>query len=339
LGDGRAQAQATQRTRAQVEALIAKEGKSAPAWWDSVQVNYPKALDLDWPQPAPGPWNAQKNVGQYLWDVINPNPSRWKEGVRFVHFLATKHQKDRVVFERAVDAMARMYHDLLEDWARAAFWWRVTGGDPLGLAHCYWKLGCKDMAMEVLKRYPSDYTRYGAVIKLWADMGEFDRALKLAQTKARSMPGAAYLVAGDVCRQAGKHAEALAYYQKVLSARGGGERPDDVKRNRERAQANAEGIKVFDLLDLKRVPDGTYKSSSLAYAGQLEVAVTVKSRRITGVKVTKHQEKQFYSALTDTPEQIVARQGFRGIDAVSGATMTSEAIINATAKALAGATK
>ncbi len=44
----------------------------------------------------------------------------------------------------------------------------------------------------------------------------------------------------------------------------------------------------------------------------------------------------------DTPEaaaQIVKEQGFTGIDATSGATITSEAIINATAKALAGAEK
>ncbi|NDK15063.1 MAG: FMN-binding protein [Armatimonadetes bacterium] len=339
LAAGNAQAQTTKRTKAEVEALIAKEGKSAPAWWDSVQVNYPNSLDLDWPQPPQGPWNAQKNVGQYVWDVINPNPSRWKEGVRFMHFLATKHQKDPKVFRRAVNAMARMYQDLLADWARAAFWWRVTGDNPLGLAQCYWELGSKDMTAKVLNRYPSDNTRYGAVIKLWADMGEFDRALKLAKAKARTMPAAAYLVAGDACRQVGKHSEALGYYEKVLSAQGGSERPDDVKRNKQRAAASVEAIKVFDLLDLKRVPDGTYKSSSLAYAGQLEVAVTVKGHRIAGVKVTKHQEKQFYSALTDTPKQIVAKQGLKGIDAVSGATMTSEAVLNATAKALAGAMK
>ena len=58
--------------------------------------------------------------------------------------------------------------------------------------------------------------------------------------------------------------------------------------------------------------------------------------RIVSVRVTKHEEKQFYSALTDTPSQIVKKQGVKGVDAVTGATMTSEAIINATAKALAG---
>jgi len=57
------------------------------------------------------------------------------------------------------------------------------------------------------------------------------------------------------------------------------------------------------------------------------------------VRVTKHKERQFYSALTDTPTRIIERQSVTGIDAVSGATMTSEAIINATAKALASGMK
>jgi len=53
------------------------------------------------------------------------------------------------------------------------------------------------------------------------------------------------------------------------------------------------------------------------------------------VRVAKHREKQFYSALKDIPQQIVTRQSVEGIDAVSGATVTSQAIVNATAKALA----
>jgi uncharacterized protein with FMN-binding domain len=84
-----------------------------------------------------------------------------------------------------------------------------------------------------------------------------------------------------------------------------------------------------------RVPDGVHTASSLGYAGEVHVEVTVKSGRIESLRVTQHQEKQFYSALTDTPRQIIEKQGFKGVDAVSGATITSEAIINATAKALA----
>jgi uncharacterized protein with FMN-binding domain len=78
-----------------------------------------------------------------------------------------------------------------------------------------------------------------------------------------------------------------------------------------------------------------YRADSIAYAGSLHVEVTVKAGRIESIRVTRHEEKQFYSALTDTPAQIIRQQSVKGVDAVTGATMTSEAIINATAKALA----
>ena len=66
------------------------------------------------------------------------------------------------------------------------------------------------------------------------------------------------------------------------------------------------------------------------------MSVVVQGGRIDSIRVTRHKEKQFYTALTDTPAQIVAKQSLR-VDATTGATVTSEAVISATAKALAGA--
>ncbi|MEN6428644.1 MAG: FMN-binding protein [Phycisphaerales bacterium] len=330
------------RTLAEVEELIQRMGAVQPDWWDSVQLTYPPTLDLNWPLKDDGPWDANRNVGQYIWDVINPNPGRWKEGIKLVHYLMIRHKNDRAKLARSTEALGRMFHDLMEDYARAVFWWRVAaryGGyvDTIDLAHCYWKLGCKEMAEETLAQAPYDYTRHGALIKLWADMGQFDKALRLAERKASSgMPTAAYLAAGDACRLAGRYQQALAYYQKALAGQDAAGREGDVAKGKERAQASIQAIQLFDLLDIRRVPDGTYRAESIAYAGPLHVEVAVKGGRIQSVRVTEHQEKQFYSALTDTPNQIVARQGVKGVDAVTGATMTSEAILNATAKALAG---
>ncbi|HSV99655.1 MAG TPA: FMN-binding protein [Sedimentisphaerales bacterium] len=330
------------RTLAEIEALIQKVGTTQPDWWDSVPLTYPPTLDLNWPLRDDGPWDASRNVGQYLWDVINPNPDRWKEGIKLVNHLMIRHKDDRAKLARSTETLGRMFHDLMEDYARAVFWWRIAakyGGyvEPIDLAHCYWRLGCREMAVETLAQAPSDYTRHGALIKLWADMGEFDKALKLAEQKARAgMPTVGYLAAGDACRLAGRYDEALAYYRKALAGQDAAGREGDVKQGKERAKASIEGIQLFDALDVTRVPDGTYTAASLAYAGPLHVEVTVQGGRIEAVRVTRHGEKQFYSALTDTPNQIIARQGVKGVDAVTGATMTSEAIIYATAKALAG---
>lgn len=338
--------QPVMRTRAEVEALIQQMGATQPDWWDSVELGYPPTLDLAWPLKDEGPWDANRNVGQYLWDVINPNPGRWKEGIKLVHHLMIRHKDDRAKLARSTETLGRMFHDLMEDYARAVFWWRIAaryGGyvDTISLAHCYWKLGCREMAEEALAQAPYDYTRHGTLIKLWADMGQFDKALKLAEQKASSgMPTVAYLAAGDACRLAGRYQQALAYYRKSLAGQDVAGREGDVQKGKERAQASIQAIQLFDLLDLSQVPDGTYRAESIAYAGPLHVEVAVKGGRILSVRVTQHQEKQFYSALTDTPNQIVARQGVKGVDAVTGATMTSEAILNATAKSLAaGMTK
>jgi uncharacterized protein with FMN-binding domain len=193
---------------------------------------------------------------------------------------------------------------------------------------------------EMLQQIGTDYTRNGEVIKLWADMGQLDRALQLAEAKARSgMPHIAYLAAGNACRQAGKYAEAQAFYEKTVAARLPAKKNNDFSRAVQQAQENLETMRLYQMLDLAQIPEGVYQGSSTAFNGPLRVAVRVTGKHIQSVKVVQHREKQFYSALSQTPQQIVAAQTVQGIDAVTGATITSEAVITATAKALASATR
>jgi hypothetical protein len=69
------------RPRGEVLELIDTLGSTPPAWFASTALEYPKTLDLTWPIKAPNGWNNQKNVGQYKWDIINPNPNRWRVDV------------------------------------------------------------------------------------------------------------------------------------------------------------------------------------------------------------------------------------------------------------------
>jgi len=340
---GAAPGRAPQRTKAEVIAMIEEQGRTQPEWWDSVPLEYPKTLDLSFPEPAPGGWNNQRNIGQWIWDIINPNPGKWRQGVRFMHYLLTVHKDHAETRQRVMEALGRMYFVLLQDHARAAFWWRqarVEESDRswsgVQLAECYWRLGNKEMAINLLDRIDLQF----ATIKLLADMGETRRALQIAeQNVGGEADDLAYLYAGDACRVAGQHRQALQYYERLLRVPVTGQAKGRIERNQKRAQASIEAIKVFDLLDLARVPDGTYRSSSIGYEAPVHVEVTVKAGRIENVRVSDHREKQFYSAMTDTCRKIMAKQGVTGIDATSCATITSEAIINATAKALAGAMK
>lgn len=323
------------RTRAQVEAMIAEAGRTPPAWWDSVPLRYPPTLDLSWKKTQG--WDNQRNVGQYIWDIVDPNPARWKEGVKLVHHVLAVNKNNPEAIQQGMESLSRMYAHLLEDYPRAAFWARKHGGNALLLADCYWKMGAKEMAAEILLRIPGDPTRSCSIVKLWSDMGELDRALRIAEQVAQQgRPVAAYLAAADACRQAGKYQEALKYYEKASM---GDNNKVDAKMNIERAKAGVEAIKVFESLDLSRIADGQYKGSSYAFTGPLEVTVTVKSARIEDVQVSRHTEKQFYSSITDTTRQIIQKQSLKGVDATSGATVTSEAIIQATGKALASGMK
>lgn len=329
------------RTRAEVEALIEEQGRTQPDWWESVPLDYPRTLDLSWPDRPPPNWDNQRNVGQYVWDIINHNPGKWREGVRLMHHLLYMHKDDPQKRYRAMTEMARMYQDLLQDYPRAAYWWLKAGvgGEQdqswhgIKLAECYWRLGSKKMALEVIERAPVQF----ATIKTLADMGETKQALAIAEANLGGPSADVALVyAGDACRVVGDHAGAVKYYERLLSLQAYGRAQRRIERNQQRARENLEAIRLFDTLDIGRVADGTYRSSSMGFEAPVHVEVAVKAGKIESVRVTEHREKQFYSALTDTPRKIIAKQGVQGIDTTSSATITSEAIINATAKALAG---
>ena len=211
-----------QRTPKEINQLIDEMGRTEPEWWNSTRLNYPQTLDLTWPEKAEGPWNAQKNVGQYLWDVIKPNPNKWQEGTRFVHYLLEQHKSDRTKRVRDMKALGDLYFLLLRDFARAAFWWRQAGvdnGTPglegIHLAECYWRLGSKPMALDFLQRKKDVYF---STIKLLADMGETRTAVQIAESAARTgMADQAFLYAGDACRIEGQSDQAIRYYERVLN--------------------------------------------------------------------------------------------------------------------------
>ncbi|MEX0777426.1 MAG: FMN-binding protein [Phycisphaeraceae bacterium] len=322
------------RTRAEVEKLIADTGNTPPDWWDTTPLKYPPTLDLTWKQ-HPGGWQPRKNMGAYFWDIIDPNPGKWPEGVKLAQHTLSVNRGNADAQTKAMRCIAKMYAELMSDYPRGAFWARKAGGMEVTLADCYIKMGNNDMAVEVLRRIGKDNTRAGQVIKLWAEMGDLRTALGLAEGKATAGdPVIAFLAAGDACRRQNHTARAIQYYQKAIAAKG---RARDDDANKKRATANLEATRLFDSLDLTKINDGAYKANSIAYVGPLEVQVTVKNHRIEKVEVTAHKEKQFYASLTEVPPRIIAKQSVKGIDTTTGATVTSEAIVNATAKALASA--
>jgi hypothetical protein len=115
------------RSTSDINQLIEQAGATMPDWLESTQLNYPATLDLSWPLKPEGSWNSRKNVGQFIWDVINPNPSRWQSGIKLVHHCMTLHEDQPELLKRDQQTLGRMYFDLLQDYPRAAYWLRKSG--------------------------------------------------------------------------------------------------------------------------------------------------------------------------------------------------------------------
>ena len=87
--------------------------------------------------------------------------------------------------------------------------------------------------------------------------------------------------------------------------------------------------------------DGTYEAAGKGIGGDVPVTVTVEDGKITAVEVGDNSETQGIGskAIEQLPSAIVAANGTTGVDAVSGATITSSAIFTAVEDCLAQAGK
>jgi uncharacterized protein with FMN-binding domain len=79
--------------------------------------------------------------------------------------------------------------------------------------------------------------------------------------------------------------------------------------------------------------DGIYAGKAGGYNGPVRVAVTVKDGRIDEVEVTSNRETRGRRAATEIPRRIVQANS-TDVDAISGATIFSDAIKAAVKDAL-----
>lgn len=84
--------------------------------------------------------------------------------------------------------------------------------------------------------------------------------------------------------------------------------------------------------------DGTYTGTGSGYRPNLKVSVTIKSNKITNIEIVSHNESRGYyeEPFSVVPEEIIESQS-TNVDAVSGATRTSNGIMSAVKNALSQA--
>lgn len=90
--------------------------------------------------------------------------------------------------------------------------------------------------------------------------------------------------------------------------------------------------------DSAKYTAGTYTGTAQGRNGEITVEVVLSDSAIDSIIVTNHQETEGIAdpAIESIPEKIISAQGL-GIEAVSGATITSEAIVAAVSNALESA--
>ena len=361
---------ASERTETQIDDLVEDLGRRKPDWFDGVTLRTPKTLNLNWRVTSRG-IKPHSNLRQYIDMIITPDPSKWKEGVKLLHHTLTINRSTVSKLRMSQRALADMYFNYFGDYARAAFWYRqARGRTHIKLATCYYRLGCKALAVKVLKEVHDDNTPDGSAIRLWSEMGEVDKAVYHAENSAKAgLADIAYLAAGDAYRRDGQYNKALTYYQKVLDAEQGSRL---IKRNSARAKANVEAVKLQAELRLSKIPDGTYQGQALGYekTAPIVVSVTMADGSLNAVRVVGIRDKQYFISKTEMPKRIIAKHlflspplpdpgikirrrnaivikeppgtpvewlAFKDLDTVSGATQSSQGIFNATVKALAKA--
>ncbi len=97
------------------------------------------------------------------------------------------------------------------------------------------------------------------------------------------------------------------------------------------------GEEAAGAADVSAVEDGTYTGAADGHNGPLEVEVTVEGGAIADVSVVTHEETEGLAdpALEEVPAAMVENDSTE-VETVSGATVTSEAIMSAVNDALGG---
>ena len=88
----------------------------------------------------------------------------------------------------------------------------------------------------------------------------------------------------------------------------------------------------FKALETASLQDGTYTGEALGYVDDIRVTVKVAGGKISGIQV-EHKEKIDQNACVIIPRRIQKEQSLQ-VDGITGATVTVDAIINGSYRAL-----
>lgn len=65
-----------------------------------------------------------------------------------MHYVYSLNKNKPEIARKTMRKLGHCYFDLLQDWARAAYWMQKINNRGIDLANAYWQLGSKEMAEE-----------------------------------------------------------------------------------------------------------------------------------------------------------------------------------------------
>jgi uncharacterized protein with FMN-binding domain len=178
-----------------------------------------------------------------------------------------------------------------------------------------------------------------------AHFGENSKALEVLNRALSDLPAPPWRIAnvanihdqyGDLYFKMGNLAKAREHYAEAVRLYPTSDQPYGrhlLLRYAAKVQTKLD-LLAIQSLGTARLRDGTFAGRSLGYSDKkdLEVSVTVRSGKIAGVDV-KHEEKIDLQATKIIPQRIVEKQSLQ-VDAITGATVTSQAIMDGAFQAL-----
>ncbi|MBL7037170.1 MAG: FMN-binding protein [Pirellulaceae bacterium] len=178
---------------------------------------------------------------------------------------------------------------------------------------------------------------YVGLASLYARYGEFEKGKALLDDAMNGLPGPPWQIMrkadimdayGDLYAAWGKPDEAKKYYAQAIELYPTAKPPYGghlLPRRAAKVQSKLD-LLTFRSLETAELRDGQYQEKALGYAGDVHVTLVVENGKIADIKI-RHEEKIDQNACTLVPQRIIDSQSLQ-VDAVSGATVTKDAIVN-----------
>ena len=217
------------------------------------------------------------------------------------------------------------------------------GNEPLWAVIAY-----RDFVYREELEYPP-YFGITALASIYAANGLFEQAEKevlrglnmkppkpewneMREAEMHDVLGDVYVAWGEV--EPSKLAKARASYRAAIRVFPTAKPPYGrhlLPRRAKKVQAKLDLLSLDSLADAT-LKDGVYREQALGYSGDIKLTVKIQSGRIADVDI-QHQEKIEQNACKLIPERIIEEQSLR-VDGISGATVTADAILAGTLRAL-----